>query len=298
VSPAHPHIHQASDIPGLNYEFIPNLKDAPGYNGESISTNSLGFRGPEFDPEKSTIVNIGDSFAFGFGVEDDETNMEPLREAFANMNILNVAVNGYNIEQEARAYVAKFHDLKPLVGIVQFTFNDMRPPSILSPADVEPLEDYLSRTTIDARLAEDISKPGTLPIPFKFWLTTHSAFFRFIEKRTKWLPFRSHAEISAEDSITQADLNMYETWFGKLTSALDGASKIFVIWPESAPHNFSRAALRAMAEKRGYLVLDLYETFGAGYPSLSWDWHPSAATQKRVGELLVELIRSHHLLPL
>src|SRR6185503_2007568 len=63
-----PHLHQRSSTEGVYYEFVPSLKNVRGYNWERISTNALGFRGPEIDPQKPTIVIIGDSFAFGFGV--------------------------------------------------------------------------------------------------------------------------------------------------------------------------------------------------------------------------------------
>lgn len=295
-----PHLHQASAIPGVHYSFVPNLKNERGYNWERISTNSLGFRGPELDPNKPDIVLVGDSFVFGFGMNDDESQDAHLQRAFPDYDVVNMGVNGYNIEQEARAFMARPKEIDPALLIVEFVFNDMKPPSILTDeesAEVYALDGYLERgEKADRKLEAAITKPGTLEIPFKFWLTKHSALFNFVEKRTKWLPFRYHEDRSAIETITAEDLAFYRTWFTKLAGSAPQAKKLFVIWPEPADHVESRKALTSMARQQGFLVLDLYDLFGKKYPTLSWDWHPNAKAQKQAAELLIRLIKEEKLL--
>lgn len=300
MEPRRPHLHEPSPIPGVHYGFVPNLQRERGYNWERISTNSLGFRGPEPDPAKPDIVIVGDSFAFGFGLNDHETQDAHLRKAFPEFDVVNMGVNGYNIEQQARAFMARPKAIDPALLIVEFVFNDMKPASILTDEarrQVYALDGYLERgETADRKLEEAITKPGTVDIPFKLWLTKHSALFNFVEKRTKWLPFRHHEDTSDKETITDQDLAFYRTWFTKLTAAAPGAKKLFVIWPEPAQHLPSRAALRAMAEGQGYVVLDLYDTFGMRYPALTWDWHPNAEAQRVATERIMEVIRERSLL--
>ena len=297
-----PHLHQSSTIPGVNYEFVPNLRNVRGYNWERISTNSLGFRGPEYDPTKPSIAILGDSFAFGFGLNDNQTNAEPLREAFPGYNVLNLGVNGYNVEQEVRAYLAKFSDLKPTLVIMEFVFNDFGSPSILTneaKPEVYEQQGYLEKGAIaDENLRKAITQSGTLAIPGKFWLQTHSAIFNFVEHRTKWLPFRQHATDHLIETVTDTDLAFYDTWLSKLTENVPDAKKVLMIWPENGGlHLESRRKLHEMAEVQGFAVLDLYDIFGMSYPTLSWDWHPNASAQKRAGEILAEFIKHEKLLP-
>ncbi len=297
-----PHLHQPSAIPGVHYEFVPNLENARGYNWERISTNNLGFRGPDLDPSKPTIAILGDSFAFGFGLNDNQTNAEPLREAFPGYNVLNLGVNGYNVEQEVRAYLAKFSNLKPTLVIMEFVFNDFGSPSILTDEakpEVYEQQGYLEKGAVaDENLRKAITQSGTLVIPGKFWLQTHSAIFNFVERRTKWLPFRQHATDHLTETVTDQDLTFYDTWLSKLAENVPDAKKIFVIWPENGGlHLGSRRKLHAMAEAKGFAVLDLYDVFGMRYPTLPWDWHPDASAQKRGGEILAEFIRYEKLLP-
>lgn len=294
-----PHLHQASDIEGVYYEFIPNLKNIRGYNWERISTNGSGFRGKEIDPEKPSIVLIGDSFVFGFGVDDAEVHSHHLQEEFPGHNVINTGVNGYNIEQEVRAYLAKFRNLRPKLAIVEFVFNDMAPPSILTDekkSEVHALDTYLSEEKINAQIEAAVTATGTLKIPFKFFLQQNSAVFNFIEHRTKWLPFRAKDASYEQESISEQDLAFYQTWLKQLADHLSDSEKIFVIWPEARPNTNARTTLTEMAESYGFHVVDLYETFGLRYPSLSWDWHPNAHAHAKVAEVLTKTIREEKLL--
>ena len=294
-----PHLHQPSDIPGVHFTFVPNLINERGYNWERISTNSLGFRGPEPEPDKPSIAILGDSFAFGFGLNDDQTQAALLREEYSDHNVHNLGVNGYNIEQIVRAYEAIDPPLDPDLAILEFVWNDMKPPSILTDEkkpEVYALDGFLEKEKADEKLKDAITKPGTLNIPFKFWLTKNSAVFNFLEKRTKWLPFRAHFGDPTQETISDDNLKFYQEWFSKLDDELKGAQKIFVIWPEPNEHVDARPALKKMASNSDWIVIDLYDTFGLTYPTLTWDWHPNAKAHHTVSELIIEAIQSNNLL--
>jgi len=97
----------------------------PNYNGTAfgvdLKTNSLGFRGPEWALEKEEgifrIILIGDSHAFGYGVSFKDTFGERLaaivrQKDGLNVEVLNMAVNGYNSHQELNVlqhYALRYH---------------------------------------------------------------------------------------------------------------------------------------------------------------------------------------------
>lgn len=69
-----------------------------------IGTNSQGFRGSrEYQLEKSQgtvrVVTLGDSFAFGWGVRDNETFCAQLESRYENLEVLNLGVAGYGVDQ-------------------------------------------------------------------------------------------------------------------------------------------------------------------------------------------------------
>jgi len=90
-----------------------------------INTNSQGFRGRrEYQENKPQeiirIVTLGDSFAFGFGVEDNETFSSILEERYDNLEVINLGVAGYGIDQMYLSFQsigAKFHPDYVLVAI-------------------------------------------------------------------------------------------------------------------------------------------------------------------------------------
>jgi hypothetical protein len=62
----------------------------------SIRINNLGFRGPDVRIEKrrKRVMIIGDSFTFGWGVEEHETWVNLLQEEFPEVEILNLGKGG------------------------------------------------------------------------------------------------------------------------------------------------------------------------------------------------------------
>ncbi|HXT71913.1 MAG TPA: SGNH/GDSL hydrolase family protein [Vicinamibacterales bacterium] len=101
--------------------------------GAGLRTNSLGFRGSDWTRERPAntvrIALIGDSHAFGFGVEFDQTWGELLRGRLAarlrrNVEVMNFGVNGYNSRQEAAVLTALALPLAPDLVVIQVSSND------------------------------------------------------------------------------------------------------------------------------------------------------------------------------
>lgn len=96
------------------------------YNGKTYTANSLGFRSGEIDPSKKHILVVGDSVAFGVGVNDDETVSYYLGELYPKLQVLNLAVAGYGIDQyylTLRKHIRKTHP--QYIVVVIYTVNDL-----------------------------------------------------------------------------------------------------------------------------------------------------------------------------
>ena len=102
-------LHRSSSIPGLSYELVPNKEKFS--KGATIKTNSHGMRDDEpLDRDLDsacTVLVIGDSYTFGFGVEGHETYANILEELLKNnapnkaVQVLNMGVGGYSSRDEA-----------------------------------------------------------------------------------------------------------------------------------------------------------------------------------------------------
>lgn len=71
--------------------------------GASTGINSLGYRGRPLTSERQAgrvrVVMLGDSVAFGYGVEDDQTFASALDPQQNRFEVANLAVPGYGVDQ-------------------------------------------------------------------------------------------------------------------------------------------------------------------------------------------------------
>ena len=118
------------EIRTLGDELIPNQKT------ESITINSLGFRGNELPIEKSEsefrIFMIGGSTMFGYGATSDETTIPGFMDSlFKNNNldtiqVINAGIQGADSFDELRLIQTKILELEPDLIIIYDGWNDLR----------------------------------------------------------------------------------------------------------------------------------------------------------------------------
>jgi lysophospholipase L1-like esterase len=94
-----------------------------------VRINSHGFRGPEtrFDkpPGHHRVVVLGDSFVWGFGVEEADTFPALLQAALgAGSEVLNLGVSGYSTDQELLVYRNVGRRYQPDVVVLVVASND------------------------------------------------------------------------------------------------------------------------------------------------------------------------------
>ena len=119
------------DIKTSGTELIPNQ------HNESISINSLGFRGDEFSAKKSDTVYrifmLGGSTMFGHGATSDETTIPGYtQEFFQNsdqtykIEIINSGIQGADSFTELKLIETKLLDFSPDMIIIYDGWNDLR----------------------------------------------------------------------------------------------------------------------------------------------------------------------------
>ena len=95
----------------------------------TVTTNSLGFRGPELrvleprDPVRMLV--LGDSFAYGVGVEDDATFSARLAALEPGLEVLNAGVNGYATSHELLLLREVGLGVHPDLVLLTFFWNDV-----------------------------------------------------------------------------------------------------------------------------------------------------------------------------
>jgi hypothetical protein len=149
--------------PGIVFGLWPNIDVY--FNGtvavplplSRITTNSLGWRGPEFPPitkptDQCRIVAVGDSFLWGWGVEESE-RYTTLLEVHLNevapqcrWRILTFAVPGYNTVQEANVFRRYGAAYSPDIVIYHYVGNDHCLPNFLyPPPDLYSTQSFILR---------------------------------------------------------------------------------------------------------------------------------------------------------
>lgn len=119
--------------PELGYRLRPN--STARFQGPLVTTNELGCRGaplpPDLDPS-TLAVSLGDSIAFGAGVDQEDVFtaqlQRQLRSEGHDASVLNCGVSGYNLEQMMGAFDARLAKLRPAVVVVNLFEDDLEPP--------------------------------------------------------------------------------------------------------------------------------------------------------------------------
>ena len=294
LKPNPPKIYQSSDIADISYELIANIQQR-AYRS-TVTTNSLGFRSQELMTAKPTIVVLGDSITFGYGLEDHQTIPARLQEQFSHRNILNAGVSGYNLIQQTATYREKIQKFNPEALVLIFHFNDVEEINM----GLAKLDGQGILRSEGWKSTEEECHPITIGVlgllPGTCWLDRHSAFYIVLKKfvnarhgKKELVRQEDAAQSNAfTENISDEALEQYDVALQKLTTLLPkNLPKLFVIWPERHLHMIARPKLKALLTQHDFIVLDLYEVFGNRAPTLGWDTvHPNAETTERAAEVI------------
>jgi hypothetical protein len=167
----------------------------------TVHTNHLGLRGAPAEARKPAdtyrVLLLGDSFAFGFGVEDDETfaavlaRTLPPPSGFARVEVLNAGVAGWSADQYYLFLETQGFGWRPDLVLLAQTEND---PADLAWNRLEldarrlPVRAQPTRRMIDQSGRMRYLEGGPLALPaFDFpgraWLADHSALYHWLRYR-------------------------------------------------------------------------------------------------------------------
>lgn len=298
------------------YRFKPNLSVYAF--GAQLDTNSLGCRGHEWPKEKPSgtwrIVLIGDSIAFGFGVEFADTVGELLAKMVTDQTnvpceVLNFGVPGYNSVQELAVLETQALDFRPDLVLVMVSSNDHQDRLWVDP------EGFLHWG--ETGQAHTRVESEQVPRQDRWGVLRHSAFLTWV--KILWTRHKAR-----ELAYHQRAAKEPEKWMGPFAPGPvppELAAK--VLEPLLAMHELclgqgAPMVLATFASPVGYRRLAGEWTRRAGRPSLEllslfpdvnsweamveayglgWDPHPNAEAYRRCARGLLELFGKHGLLP-
>jgi hypothetical protein len=124
-------------LSALGYQHDPELGWSPTPNSTIVTSlprimtvqhNSLGLRDVELDERDSRpgVLFLGDSFVWGYNVEEHERFTDLLRRELPEYRIVNAGVSGYGTDQEYLLMRRIWDAIKPTVVVLMFCVENDR----------------------------------------------------------------------------------------------------------------------------------------------------------------------------
>ena len=292
-----------SPDPDIRKELPPNFEGI--MLGGSVRTNSFGIRGPEISLEKPAgvfrIVVLGDSWAFGWGVEEGDqfpiVLERLLREGSApgepRYEVLNFSVSAYNTLQQLAVLERKALRFSPDLVMVAYNVND-----------VEKLDPATRKTAQGRTRALERA------------LTRHSHLIRLIDDRLRRLALKSAFESSGKVDHYRALYASGARPWARVQAALAeirqlsaeaGAVTYLVHCPwmhildDRNPYREIHRQVIDASERLGIPSLDLFDTFKGRDPAAlrisPLDGHPRAEGHRIAAEAIARDLRRRGLVP-
>lgn len=170
---------------GDYFKFPPNyvLHGAAGQGKETATINSLGFRGPDFEPQKSAttfrIIALGGSSTFGFHNEDTETYPYQLQQILEDrypgrdIEVINAGFPYYNTGSVRSLLEAELLDYDPDLLTLYAAYNDAGWPLEVGPA---------------FRLAVWLQQHSMIYLVLKQTIITDQRVYAVLGLMKRWLP--------------------------------------------------------------------------------------------------------------
>jgi len=161
---------------------------SPSYSGElrsgeyqtRLTINDRGFRGSAWRTDaRRRVLMLGDSFTFGYGVEEHEAFPSLLQEALGppcSVAVFNAAVPGYGTLQEQALAQRLLAELQPQAVVLGFTVGSDVQDNLGQ--RIRPSDGYEVR---DGYLVQKGTPQGA-PLPFKAWLQQRSHLYVLLQR--------------------------------------------------------------------------------------------------------------------
>jgi lysophospholipase L1-like esterase len=263
----HFNIFRADDV--LSFALRPNWSGIQEKFDFSVHvhTNAAGFRAAEGEPapgahgDAQRILVVGDSFAFGWGVEDDQTFAAVLARGLARdhrVEVINAGVPGYSTDQYWLFLRERGFALAPDLVLLVECGNDVEELAsnrIELDADRLPVRVSSLTRTITARGKMSFDNKTLVSIPtFRFpgdgWLIDHSHFYNLLRFQTMRL-WITAVQGRAQEQRARGDLPPADAPIASLSPAeiergLAGSADFRLAY-----HAYLLAAIEREASARG-----------------------------------------------
>jgi lysophospholipase L1-like esterase len=116
--------------PMYGWAHVPGTKgifDSFGIHS-SVTINERGLRGPVIPHERTgraRVLMVGDSYVWGYGVNDDETAAAVLGRMIPGLEVINMGVSGYSTDQELLMYREEGYKYHADDVVLVFSTNDV-----------------------------------------------------------------------------------------------------------------------------------------------------------------------------
>jgi lysophospholipase L1-like esterase len=264
-------IKKESRLPGLVEEQRPNAEAF--LMGARVRTDSRGLRLPDpatealRRPADRTVIALGDSLTFGWGVPEGQTFADQLERLLATRcggrraTVLNAGIGNSNTSMEVARYAALLRPLHPKWLILGFFINDAEP-------DPVPSENILIRSSALAGLFSTRLLQERV-VKLRDYRQYYSGLYR--DGAPGWE--KAKAALHRLGAILRAD----------------GTAATVILLPElHEPRGFGGFAgiygkVAGLARAEGFEVIDPSESFPPGPGNGFWvsedDAHPNGAAQ-------------------
>jgi lysophospholipase L1-like esterase len=287
-----------SKNPKLGYEPAPL-----SYQGDDLSfydykgaSNSLGFRDVEHavakPPGVYRIVVLGDSVAMGLHVDDSAAIFPRVLEQILNQRgrrteVINLAVSGYNAQQEVETLKEKGLQYQPDLVLVAYTLSAR-----------EHIDGDILKTLLDEeqRKKEGLSAARVDASPYLMWSALYRLLrFRVLAARQPPADPQRYLAIVSGNTVPES--------FGVLEQLAHAHHfQVLVAIIPRFVHSFStyrfrgqHAYAKRLSAQHGFRCIDLLGAFqqcrqAGGEPVELDNFHPSAAGHRCAAEALADEI--------
>jgi len=294
--------YHAKNDPELGWVNIPGYFNPNMYGpGRSLRINQQGFRGAEeYTPDppagRARLVCSGDSFAFGFGVDDEQAWCRLLETQTGRLQTINMAVSGYGVDQAYLWYKRDGGRFRHSVQVFAFIEDDFR--RMRTGGDKPVLRLESGHIVVD-----------NVPVPDRRWQRALRPLTVYRELDVSRLTSLVWKRLSPPPAPPPLDLNLLDAVVHDLKRLNDerGSRLVIVRLPQSADWvDVEHLRFAAAAAREGVPFFDLGDEFNAlawstrgalflgGAPGLypdDWD-HYSAAGNRWAAEKILDRLRS------
>ncbi len=152
---------------------VQGVHTIPGSFASTFHTNARGLRGArEFSFEKhqaARMVVVGDSFTWGWGVNDDDIYTAKLAALRPQMDVINLGVTAYGTSQELEYFKTEGRRYRPDVVLLAFCLND--------------IEEYEFQAIRRGASTEAVASQPPSMRSWKSWVSEHMYLYRFLIDR-------------------------------------------------------------------------------------------------------------------